>query len=59
MTHADPSSRHGGAGTVAVTALLCLVRDLVTNNNAALVLVLVVVGVAATGYAPRDWSRPS
>ena len=35
---------------VAACALLSLVRDVVTNNNAALVLVLVVVAVAATGY---------
>lgn len=35
---------------VAACALLALVRDLVTNNNAALVLVLVVVAVAATGH---------
>ena len=35
---------------VVVGALLSLVRDLITNNNAALVLVLVVVAVAATGY---------
>ena len=34
---------------VVVGALLCLVRELITNNNAALVLVLVVVAVAATG----------
>jgi len=35
---------------LAVSGLLSLVRDLITNNNAALVLVLVVVAVAATGY---------
>jgi K+-sensing histidine kinase KdpD len=35
---------------VAACALLSLVRGLVANNNAALVLVLVVVAVAATGY---------
>ena len=34
---------------VVVGALLTLVRDLITNNNAALVLVLVVVAVAASG----------
>jgi K+-sensing histidine kinase KdpD len=34
---------------VVVGALLSLVRDLITNNNAALVLVLVVVAVAASG----------
>ena len=44
---------------VAAGALLSLVRDLVANNNAALVLVLVVVAVAATGYRVAGlWSRP-
>jgi K+-sensing histidine kinase KdpD len=35
---------------VGVGAVLSLVRGLITNNNAALVLVLVVVTVAASGY---------
>src|SRR5512144_1861300 len=35
---------------VAVGALLSLVRELVANNTAPLVFVLVVVAVAATGY---------
>ncbi|MBL8926233.1 MAG: DUF4118 domain-containing protein [Pseudonocardia sp.] len=35
---------------VVVGALLSLARDLIANNNAALVFVLVVVAVAATGY---------
>jgi hypothetical protein len=35
---------------VLVGALLSLVRDLIANNNAALVFVLVVVAVAASGY---------
>ena len=35
---------------VVAGALLSMVRDLITNNNAALVLVLVVVAVAATGH---------
>jgi hypothetical protein len=35
---------------VVVGALLSLVRDLIANNNAALVFVLVVVAVAASGY---------
>ena len=35
---------------VVVGALLSLARDLVANNNATLVFVLVVVAVAATGY---------
>jgi hypothetical protein len=37
-------------GPVAVSALLSPLRTLVTSNNAALVLVLVVVAVAGTGY---------
>jgi hypothetical protein len=35
---------------IAMGALLGLVRELIANNNAALVFVLVVVAVAATGY---------
>lgn len=35
---------------LVVGALLSLARDLIANNNAALVFVLVVVAVAATGY---------
>jgi hypothetical protein len=35
---------------IAVGALLGLMRDLIANNNAALVFVLVVVAVAASGY---------
>ena len=35
---------------IVVGALLSLIRELITNNNAALVFVLVVVAVAASGY---------
>ena len=43
---------------IAAGALLSTARGLVTNTNAALVLVLAVVAVAATGHASPGSSPP-
>lgn len=40
------------AGPLAASALMATLRDVLPNDNAALVLVLIVVAVAAAGHRP-------